>query len=271
MKYLFYIFIFVISTNSYCQSLTQEEFDKINNRIRELIFSPGHKKDISILFKKLNINYDIVTVNKINDIPLDYVNNIIFPFYQESNEKNKLLLTIYFFTNVPETSKNDLSGLSKAEYHFIVKCQVSLLNNDLFFENQILITQEREILKWFLKTHKNYLTMTNSIYNDYGFIPPPPPPIPNSLEYSPHHLDRMLNKYLDDEDWVNAEITVNKLAELYPNDPLSYYKRGYIKIYTKRLVEGCEDIEKSSILELSQNYPHHKEHFDKMKKICDIK
>jgi len=184
MKYLFYIFIFIISTNSFGQSLTQEEFDKINNHIRELIFSSGHKKDMSILFKKLNINYDIVAANKISNIPLDYVNNIVLPFYQESSEKNKLLLTVYFFTNIPETSKNDLSGLSKAEYHFIVECQVSLLNNDLFFENQALITEKSEILKWFLKTHKNYLTMTNSIHTDYGFIPPPPPPIPNSLEYS---------------------------------------------------------------------------------------
>jgi hypothetical protein len=268
MKYLFYLSIFFISTNSFGQSLTQQEFDKINDQIRELIFSATFKKEI--LFEKMNIDYDVNFTDEINHIILDYKKNIMFPFYQESKKENKLLLTVYYFTDITKESENDLSKLGKAEYHFIIECEVSLKNDHLIFENQILITEKSDILKWFLKTYKDYLNTTRPINKSYGYIPPPPPPIPDNLEYSPYHLGTMLNRYLDDEDWVNAKIMINKLIYLYPYDPLSYYKRGFIKLQTNRLLEGCEDLKKSSDLGLSQKYPHHIERFNKLKRNCEI-
>ena len=44
------------------------------------------------------------------------------------------------------------------------------------------------------------------------------------------------------EDYEGAIVDYSESIKLYPQDPNVFYKRGMIKLYTSKKIEGCLDL-----------------------------
>lgn len=263
MKYLFYIIILILSTNCYCQSITQEEFDKIYNEIKYELFVVKSNKDFPMLFKKVNLSQEdiektvdltkenIMEFNSDVEIRADQ-QNFLLPFFKDSNIENRIHLTIYGFTPIPEKSHQDLSDFGFANYHFILECLVGLEKNKVVYENATIKIEKKDIEHWYLFHHKNYYKVTKMVHKKYGSIPPPPPPIPNSMDNSPYHIDITVNEYITNNQWNKAELLYDKLIGYYPYDAILYYRRGYVKHLSSKYTEAIQDFSKS--IELDRDY-----------------
>lgn len=276
MKHLFYIITILGSINSYCQSLSQNEFDKVLNNVKQIVYSTKTNDDFPVLLQSFSVKEDfskklkksidekVIEFNK--DI---HSNNLLMYFFKESNSQNRLLLTVYAFSLIPEKKQDDLSGFGYADYYFILECLIGLIDGEdkVVFENSSIKTEQNEIEQWYLFHHKNYLEVTEPIYKKYQFVPPPPIPLPNTFENSPYHIQLEARKYLDAKEWEKAEALYDKLIEYYPKDFIQFYNRGYVRIMTKKM-GSCNDLNKALELGAADVYPELEKKINELKRYC---
>lgn len=256
------------------QDLTQNDFDLIDNDINNNLLSIKSDLDFIPLLKFLNIDEAKIDSLKqhFTNIPFnngkDY--NYVLSYYKEGNSSKNLSLTIFPCIMNPKAD-SDLSKPAQAKYPFIIECFVELDGNRIVsFSNPELLSNESDVINWFVDVYKNYVIDTGIIHDKYGHIPPPPPPLPNIMTYTPSQIENMTNKYMESKEWDKAESSVNKLISYYPDDASFYLKRGYIKILGSR-EGGCNDVERALNLNLLKTHPQLKENYEKIKIHCKTK
>lgn len=269
------IFLFSISLNS--QELTKSEFDQVKNNVFEVIDKTISTEDFDILIRNLNF-FDSTAIKKVKDKldkkysfikeNKDKNDNYILPFFTQ-NKKNKTInLTVYSFSITDDKDKIlDKAKLDKAKYFFILETEVLVNENkEIKFQNSKIFVENKDIKYWFLDRFDDYMNITNPIYDKYQFIPPPPPPIPNFIDYSPMHYDDLLFTKMEKNMWKDAEDIVNKLVDYYPLKGRYYHLRAYVSYHLKK--DYCNDLKKAVKNGILKEEPKLKYEIEKMLTNC---
>ncbi|MBC9795847.1 hypothetical protein [Sinomicrobium weinanense] len=188
MKNFFVIgFILFFSTLLRGQKITQAEFEQILNSTHEIInaiqFSNFEQLNKKLQIDKLQNVNDLKNILNNPDISLNNKNKSTYsvPHFKTTNVSNQLLLIIPAFKILPKRSGEDFE---RGEYYFVLKTIVEydFHKKLVVFKDTDLITIEYKIQNWWLSQFENYVKETKIIYNEYGFIPPPPPSPPKNLK-----------------------------------------------------------------------------------------
>lgn len=112
----------------------------------------------------------------------NYDKNSVFalPYFLITDEPNKFQMIIAGYEVLPKI-KNEEYGRGK--YHFVIKSlvRINTKKREISFGSSQVLINQNEINKWWLSQYKTYLSETMKIMNKYGYKPPPPPSIPQSI------------------------------------------------------------------------------------------
>ncbi len=168
------------------QELTKKEFNQIfieTGKIRELILN-GNVEQIGELlqindlenfeeFKSMFTNQEL-SFNSVSE------HTYAHPYFYLTDKENIIDLTIPAMKILSKRSGEDYE---RGRYYFVLKASIKYNWDDktVNFENQKLITGDKEIEEWWLGNWKNYVPEIVKVSDKFGFKGPPPLCPPENL------------------------------------------------------------------------------------------
>jgi len=186
MKIIKYFLILIFSCSLSAQNLTQSEFERINSDVNEIVFSINSPDDFQELISKFNLSEaDSIKLKNLflhRDIKFSFSmqsKSHIIPFYFLTDNPNELKLTVFSLTVEPKRNREEFV---RGEYHFVMNSIIKFENENLTYDNSVLITDSDLINKWFLNEYRSYLDKSRLVSGKFNYTPPPPPLPPTTLE-----------------------------------------------------------------------------------------
>jgi len=103
------------------------------------------------------------------------------PYFYLTKTENVLELTI---PGLKVLEQKDGESYQRSRYYFVLKTFVvrDSTSGKVYFEDTGIITDERDIEKWWLSQWKNYMPEVKKVSDKFGYTPPPPPSPPENLK-----------------------------------------------------------------------------------------
>lgn len=187
MKNLFTVLFVLVTTILPGQELTKKEFNQIfikTGRIRELILNGDGAQIGELLqingFENFEEFKSIITNQKIS-FNSKSEHTYAHPYFYLTDKDNIIELTI---PAMKILNKRDNEDYERGRYYFVLRTDIEYCWNDntVYFVNPKLLTDNKEIEKWWLGIWKNYVPEIVKVSDKFGFKGPPPPCPPENLK-----------------------------------------------------------------------------------------